>query len=696
MGPKKKPNHLFNETSPYLQQHVYNPVDWYPWSEEAFNKAKKEHKPVFLSIGYSTCHWCHVMAHESFEDETVATLLNDLFVCVKVDREERPDIDTIYMRAAQMINGSGGWPLTVFLTPDKKPFFAATYIPKTSRYGMKGLLTLLPEIKKIWDEQYDNLLFTANQVTTHLLEPVKKNLDVDLDQSTLKQAYQQVGNSYDKTHGGFGNQQKFPMPHTILFLLRYWNRTSLEDCLTMVITTLEKMRLGGIYDQIGFGFHRYTTDNAWRIPHFEKMLYDQALLLMAYTEAYQATKKELFKQTAQEIISYVLRDMTSPNQGFYSAEDADSEGKEGLFYMWTFDELKQHLTNEELDLVVQFYDVRKEGNIPAFHGLAEKKNILYQPMNIDSFCRSHSILEKDLRCTLEEIRRKLFFIREKRIHPEKDDKILTDWNGLFIAALAKAGIVFNEHTYVERAEQAVGFILNNMMDEKNQLLHCYRNNKATIQAYADDYAFLIWGLIELYQATFKPYYLQRSIDMTHYFIDHFYDKTNGGFFFTSDTNEKILLRTKEIYDGAVPSANSVALYNLIRLTRLTKNTYFEDIASDISETFSSQITLMPNGYTQMMIGLDFAIGPSYELIIVGNRDEKDTQDIINHVSSRYLPRKIVILKEPNLKTRPIDDLLSFMKAYVQKDNKATMYICINHQCHLPTTDIEEMKQLLNH
>ncbi|MDG6218902.1 MAG: thioredoxin domain-containing protein [Candidatus Thermoplasmatota archaeon] len=696
MGSKKKPNHLFNETSPYLQQHVYNPVDWYPWSEQAFNKAKKEHKPVFLSIGYATCHWCHVMAHESFEDETVATLLNDIFVCIKVDREERPDIDMIYMKAAQMINGAGGWPLTVFLTPDKKPFFAATYIPKTSRYGMKGLLTLLPEIKKIWDEKYDELLFTADQLTTHLIEPVKKNQAVDLDQSTLKQAYQQLVKSYDKDHGGFGNQQKFPMPHSLLFLLRYWKRTSLEDCLTMVTTTLEKMRMGGIYDQIGFGFHRYATDNAWRIPHFEKMLYDQALLLMAYTEAYQTTKNELFKQTAQEIITYVLRDMTSANQGFYSAEDADSEGMEGVYYMWTYDELKQVLTNEELDLMVQFYDMRKEGNIPAFHGLAEKKNILYQPINVVSFCRSHSISEKHLRFTLEEIRKKLFFIREKRIHPEKDDKILTDWNGLFIAALAKAGVVFNEHEYLERAEQAVRFIVNTMMDEKNRLFHNYRNNKATIQAYANDYAFLIWGLIELYQATFKPEYLKLSVYLSNYFIDHFYDKTNGGFFFTSDTNENILIRTKEIYDGAVPSANSVALYNLIRLSRLTKNTYFEEIASEICKTFSSQITTMPNGYTQMMIGLDFAIGPSYEIIIVGNKDEKDTQDIINQVSSLYLPRKVVILKEPGSKTSRIEYLLPYMKAYEQKDNKATMYICINHQCQLPTNDIEEMKQLLNH
>ena len=690
-----KNNRLIKEKSPYLQQHVNNPVDWYPWGQEAFDKAKKEDKPIFLSIGYSTCHWCHVMAHESFEDKQVAKHLNNNFVCIKVDREERPDIDKIYMNVCQLITGRGGWPLTIIMTPDKKPFFAATYIPKETLYGIKGLLTLLPEIKNLWENKTDDLLKSAGEITTTLQKITKSAEGKELTKKTLDSAYKQLSNSFDELYGGFGNQPKFPTPHNLLFLLRYWKRTGNNYSLKIVETTLEQMRQGGIYDQIGFGFHRYSTDRKWILPHFEKMLYDQALLTMAFTEAYQATKKPIFKKTAQEIIEYVIRDMTSKEGGFYSAEDADSEGGEGKIYTWGYDELKQILTSDELDLVVKFYNIKKEGNFSHEAGKTVKENIFYQKMSIEKYIKFYQINEKELLDKLEKNRKKLFQIRKNRIHPDKDDKILTDWNGLMIAALAKAAQVFNNKIYVEKAEKALNFILKNMMEKNGGLLHRYRKGESRISGYADDYAFLILGLIELYQVTFNPKYLQFSLHFNDYLINHFWDKANGGLFFTSDKHEKLLTRNKEIYDGAIPSANSVTMYNLIRLARITGNTDLEQKAKQIGITFSNQINKMPSGYTQMMASLDFGIGPSFEIVIVGNKDKKDTQKIIQSINSIYLPNKVVILKESDLKDLLIEKLVPFIKDYSQIKNQATIYVCKNQQCQLPTTKIEKMKQLLD-
>jgi len=686
----KKNNRLIKEKSPYLQQHVNNPVDWYPWGQEAFDKAKKEDKPIFLSIGYSTCHWCHVMAHESFEDIEVAKHLNNNFVCIKVDREERPDIDKTYMNVCQLVTGRGGWPLTIIMTPDKKPFFAATYIPKETRYGIKGLLTILPEIKNLWENKTDDLLKSAMEITTMLQKITKSTQGQELTQKTLDSAYEQLFNSFDEQYGGFGNQPKFPIPHNLLFLLRYWKRTGDDYSLKMVATTLEQMRQGGIYDQIGFGFHRYSTDRKWILPHFEKMLYDQALLVMAFTEAYQVTKKPIFKKTAQEIIEYVFRDMTSKEGGFYSAEDADSEGEEGKFYTWDYDELKQILTSEELDLIIKLYNIKEDGNFSPEAGKTAKENIFYQTMSTEEYAKFYQIKEKELLDKLEKIRKKLFQTRKKRIHPEKDDKILTDWNGLMMAALAKAAQVFNNKDYALKAEKTLNFILKNMMQKSGGLVHRYRKGEAKIPGYADDYTFLILGIIELYQVTFNPKYLQISLDLNNYLINHFWDKTNGGLFFTSDTNEKLLTRIKEIYDGAIPSANSVTMYNLIRLARITGNTDLEQKAKQIGKTFSNQITKMPTGYTQMMASLDFAIGPSFEIVIVGNKDKKDTQKIIQNINSIYLPNKVVILKEPDLKDLLIEELVPFIKDYSQIKNQATIYVCKNQQCQLPITNIEKM------
>jgi uncharacterized protein YyaL (SSP411 family) len=683
-----------NEKSPYLIQHVNNPVDWYPWSSEAFKLAKSKNKPIFLSIGYSTCHWCHVMAHESFEDKEVAKLLNDNFICIKVDREERPDIDKIYMSVCQLITGGGGWPLTIIMTPDKKPFFAATYIPKETRYGMKGMLELIPEIKNLWEKNTNELLKSAGNITTTLQQYVKSNGGQEFTKATLDNTYNQLFNSFDELYGGFGSQPKFPTPHNLMFLLRYWKRTADKYSLKMVETTLEQMRQGGIYDHIGFGFHRYSTDNKWFLPHFEKMLYDQALLIMTYTEAYQVTKKQIFKKTTEEIIDYVLRDMTSDEGGFYSAEDADSEGEEGKFYIWDYGELKQIFTACEFDLIVKYYNIKKDGNFKPESGIKRNLNILHQTMSLKDFAKYYKITEKELLVNLVKIRKKLYKIREERIHPEKDDKILTDWNGLMIAALAKAAQVFDNEKYVKSAEKAVDFILKNMMKKNGELLHRYRIGDSKISGYADDYTFVIFGLIELYQAIFDSKHLKIALDLNKYLINHFWDKKNGGLFFTSDTNEKLIARTKEIYDGAIPSANSISLYNFTRLAKITGNTELENKALDLSKAFSDKINKMLSGYTQMMIGLDFAIGPSFEIVIVGDKENKDTKKIIQNLNSLYLPNKVIILKEIKTKELSIDNLVPFIKDYSQIKNQATIYICKNQQCQLPTTDIKKIKQFL--
>jgi uncharacterized protein YyaL (SSP411 family) len=690
----KKYNRLIKEKSPYLLQHADNPVNWYPWSQEAFDKAKKENKPVFLSIGYSTCHWCHVMAHESFEDIKVAKLLNENFVCIKVDREERPDIDKIYMNVCQLISGRGGWPLTIIMTPDKEPFFAATYIPKETRFGIKGMVSLIPEINNLWKNKSDRLLKSAREITSALQKIPKSIVEKELTVNILDSAYEQLFNSYDELFGGFGNQPKFPTPHNLLFLLRYWRRTGNKYSLNMVENTLEQMRKGGIYDHIGYGFHRYSTDRKWIVPHFEKMLYDQALLIIAYTEAYQATKKPIFKKAAQEVIEYVLRDMTDKEGGFFSAEDADSEGVEGKFYTWDYEELEEILNPEELEIIEKFFNIKKQGNYTPEAETSNKKNIFYQEMNLQDFTEFYKTNKEELKDKIEKIRVKLFKTRKKRFHPDKDKKILTDWDGLMIAALSKASCVFNEISYLENAERTFNFISKNMIKKSGELIHRYKDGESKIQGFADDYAFLIFGLIEFYQATFNYKYLKKSLELNKYLLNHFWDKSNDGLFFTSDTSEKLIAKTKEIYDGAIPSANSLTMYNLIRLSRITGNTDFEKKAKQIGIAFYEQIISYPAGYAQMMIGLDFAIGPSFEIVIVGDKNKADTTKIINELNSIYLPNKVVILKEPGSKDLEIGKISPFVKDYSQIENKATIYVCKNQKCNLPTTSIENMKEQL--
>ncbi len=564
-------NKLANEKSPYLLQHASNPVDWYPWNDEAFEKAKQEDKPVFLSIGYSTCHWCHVMEHESFEDEKVAELMNDTFVSIKVDREERPDIDGIYMTVCQMLTGGGGWPLTIIMTPDKKPFFAGTYFPKSNRFGRAGLLEIIPQIKDYWLNKKDEILRSTDQISLALTKTGDKKNPGELNEKTFDRAFNDFKNRYDSKFGGFGSAPKFPSPHNLLFLLRYWKRTGNSGAIEMVKKTLTEMRRGGIYDHLGYGFHRYSTDQQWLVPHFEKMLYDQALLIIAYIEAYQVTKDEIFKNTAKEIIEYVIRDMTSPEGGFYSAEDADSEKEEGKFYLWDESELRDIL-KDEADLFIKVFNCEKGGNwVDHTIGGAPGTNILHLDKSLKELSKDTGIKVEELKNKIKSAREKLFKTREKRVHPYKDDKILTDWNGLMISALSKAAQTFDEVKYSKAAEKAVKFIEDNLTLKNGRLLHRFREGEAGLPAHVDDYSFLIAGLLDLYETDFDVNYLKIAVSLQQTQIDHYWDNENGGFFFTSDDGEKLLFRQKEIYDGAIPSGNSVALINLLKLGRITGN-----------------------------------------------------------------------------------------------------------------------------
>lgn len=696
-------NSLISEKSPYLLQHANNPVDWHPWSEEAFEQALHEDKPVFLSIGYSTCHWCHVMAHESFEDPQVAKLINDAFVPIKVDREERPDIDQIYMTACQMMTGRGGWPLTIIMTPDKKPFFAATYIPKVGRFGSSGLLELIPRIKDLWTNDRNRLLDSAEKISVNLNQLRTPQPGTTLDESALTNAYEGLCNQFDLQNGGFGSAPKFPTPHNLLFLLRYWKRNNDANALDMVETTLQAMRMGGVYDHVGFGFHRYSTDARWFAPHFEKMLYDQALLAMAYSEAYQATHKVEYADTAREILAYVHRDMTSEAGGFYSAEDADSEGVEGKFYLWSVEELKALLDKDEFSLLLKLFDIQEGGNFEIERGL----NILALRSSLEDAASVYGIPEKEVRERLSEIRTKLFAAREKRIHPYKDDKILTDWNGLMIVAYAKAAQMLgqpatghapgdqglDDQDYSLAARSAADFILANMRGPDGRLLHRYRDSPG-IQANLDDYSFMIWGLIELYEAVFDAQYLQAALDLTRVMIEHFWDNESGGFYFTPDDGERLLVRRKEIYDGAVPSGNSVAMLNLLRLSRLTGNHEYEELADKIGQAFSVQVSRQPAAYSMLMASIDFGIGPAYEVVVVGDPGAQNTLEMLKALRSRFIPNKVVILVDSGQDSPAIFRLAEFTKNLSAIGGSATSYVCANQSCDLPTTDVAKMLDLI--
>ncbi len=690
------PNHLINETSPYLRQHAHNPVDWYPWGPEAFVRAQRENKPIFLSIGYSTCHWCHVMAHESFEHPEVARLMNEAFVSIKVDREERPDIDNVYMSACQVMTGSGGWPLSIIMTPDKKPFFAATYIPREGRFGLIGMMELIPHIRELWATRRGEALSLSDEIATVLQQTSQGTAGEKLDEATLELAYEQLAKRFDGQHAGFSSAPKFPTPHNLLFLLRYWKRGGSKAALDMVEKTLQAMRRGGIYDHVGFGFHRYSTDSQWLVPHFEKMLYDQAMLAMAYTEAYQATGKEDYGNTAREIFTYVLRDMTAPEGDFCSAEGADSEGEEGKFYLWTQEEVRQALGNEEADFVAKVFNIEKDGNFVEQATVRRSGvNILHLRKTLGELASDLNLSQQDLREHLEGIRQKLFAYREKRVHPMKDDKILTDWNGLMIAALAKGAQAFDEPEYAEAACRAADFILENMRKPDGRLLHRYRDGQAGVQANLDDYAFLVWGLIELYEAIFEARHLKVALELTSDMVRHFWDEDGGGLYLTPDDGESLFVRRKEIYDGAIPSGNSLAMLNLLRLWRMTATSDLEGKAARIGSAFSGSVKQLPSAHTQLMVALDFGVGPCYEVVIAGKAQAEDTKAMAKALRTRFLPNKVVLLNPGERESPEIAKLAEFTKSQSSIDGRATAYVCMNYNCKLPTTDINKMLELLN-
>jgi uncharacterized protein YyaL (SSP411 family) len=681
-------NRLAKEKSPYLLQHKYNPVDWYPWSDEAFQKAKQEDKPVFLSIGYSTCHWCHVMEYESFEDEEIARLMNDAFVSIKVDREERPDIDGIYMTVCQMLTGGGGWPLTIIMAPDKKPFFAGTYFPKDGRFGRIGMKELIPRIKELWQNKRNDILNSADHISSALQSAAALPAGNFLGEEIFKIAFKELESRFDNEHGGFGSSPKFPTPHNLIFLLRYWKRYGEKKALDMVEKTLLKMRRGGIYDHIGFGFSRYSTDPQWLVPHFEKMLYDQALLCMAYTETYLATKNPFYKKTVEEILEYVKRDMTFPEGGFYSAEDADSEGEEGKFYLWTENEIRNILSGAEADLFVKVFNVKKEGNwIDSVHGTKTDTNILHLKNDISALAEENSLSEKELIDKIEFSREKLFAAREKRIHPHKDDKILTDWNGLMISAFAKAAQAFNNKEYSETAKKAADFIIGNMITKDGKLMHRYRESEAGITANADDYAFFIQALLDLYETISEIKYLKLAVNLNEVFINHFWDKDAGGFFFTPDYGEKLIVRQKEIYDGAIPSGNSVAMLNLLKIGRITANTEFDKMADSINKAFSNQVSKHPSAFTQFLVSLDFAIGPSREIIFAGKFNPED--QMLKSINEIYFPNRVLLFKDS-------DEALSitpYLQSYQALEEKTIVYVCENYTCKLPAYNPDDLKNL---
>ncbi len=737
----QQPNRLINQKSPYLLQHAYNPIDWYAWNEEALNKAKKEDKPIFLSIGYSTCHWCHVMERESFEDQEVAEIMNNNFIPIKVDREERPDIDHMYMTYCQILTGAGGWPLTVLLTPDKQPFFTGTYFPKHSQYGRPGIMDVLSQVAELWKNEKDKVVETAAElydvVTDHYQN--KKKLTADTRKSgialakesqedsifvwgkeVITKGYTLMEQSFDHQYGGFGNAPKFPSPHNLGFLMRHSTQQDQSKALEMVEKTLASMADGGIYDHIGYGFARYSTDRHWLVPHFEKMLYDNAGLAFVYLEAYQLTKKERYGQIAQEIFQYILRDMTSAEGSFYSAEDADSEGEEGKFYVWSNFEIRKILLNSLADVhegkttldiseqgktvITRFLDQREKifDIYCEAYGINEEGN--YEGKSIPSkiysvwpeIAQRHNLDIKEMEELLRACNEIIFLEREKRIHPFKDDKILVSWNGLMIAALAKAAQVFasketdknQRDKYILAAEKAAMFIMEKMFNNRGRLLARYREENADYLGYLDDYAFMIYGLLELYTACGKPEYLQQALMLQEEQERLFRDDINGGYYFTGSDAEELLLRPKETYDGAMPSGNSISAYNLARIWKITGENKWQELAEIQINFFKSILEDYPPGYTAFLQALQFFVGEGEELVLAGPLESERIAKMQGVFFEEFRPSSVVVYNDGT-----IQQTISRMRDYPVED-KGLAYLCRNFACRQPVSEAEKLKKLL--
>jgi len=690
---EKKPNRLIREKSLYLRQHAYNPVDWFPWGEEAFKKALEEDKPLFISIGYSSCHWCHVMEKESFEDPEIAEILNKYFVPVKVDREEHPDVDAFYMDACIALNGHGGWPLTVFATPDKKPFFVGTYFPKESQWGRPGLKELLLYIADLWRRDREKLLNSAEKILSALRErrdyaPAGKATPTD---EILHLAFHQLRELFDEEYGGFGEAPKFPTPHKLLFLNRYHYRYGNRDALQMVDKTLLRMRLGGVYDHLGGGFHRYSTDRYWLLPHFEKMLYDQGMLIFAYTEGYQLLKRDLYRETVEETIRYLEREMLSPEGGFYSSQDADSEGEEGKYYTWSYRELKEVLSEEELQIAEKVFNLSPEGNyLEEATKRRTGRNILHMEKTTEELAKELGLKPEDLKRVLENIKNKLFGERERRIKPSTDTKTLTDWNGLVIAAVAYAGRTFNNPRWIDLARRAADFILEKLATPEGKLYHRYAEGEVKYEGTLDDYAYTIWGLLELHKATLEGRYLEKALLFAEYLIKHFWDEENGGFYLTADYKTDFPLRKKEYYDGAIPSGNSVAAYNLIRLGRLLGKGELEEYGRHTLEAMAPHIARAPVGYTFALVALDLLLNGSKELFIVPAEGDEGYKDLLREINPKFLPDVDWIKVDQTVRR-----FSEFLKNLHPRERKTTYYLCRNYACGQPTDDWKEvLKELV--
>ena len=667
------PNKLSNEKSPYLLQHQFNPVNWYPWGEEAFEKAKKENKPIFLSIGYSTCHWCHVMAHECFEDEEVATLLNEAFISIKVDKEERPDIDTVYMTICQFTTGHGGWPLTILMTPDQKPFYAATYIPKQTRYGMLGLMDLLGQVANDWQSRQDDLVNTGNQIADIMRRSFEEKSNMDAPSKDLiSLAVTQLEQNFDHDFGGFGNEPKFPSPHNLMFLLRYGTLEANEQALFIVENTLKNMYRGGIYDHIGYGFSRYSTDAKWLVPHFEKMLYDNALLTTAFLEAYQYTKNPLYRTVAEQVLEYIKREMTDKEGGFYCAQDADSEGIEGKYYVFKTDEINDILKHEEdVSFFCNYFDITKEGN---FEG-ASIPNL---------------IKNNDLKLENEKLTRlcnKVYTYRLNRSQLHKDDKILTSWNALMIQAYAKAAVILQKDEYADIAKRAVEFINRRLTDPNGLLYVRYREDNAAFFGNLDDYAFYAMALLSVYEATFDIEYLKKAMDITEKMITLFWDDKCSGFFLNASDAEQLLYRPKDVYDGAIPSGNSVAGYVLQKLAHITADKKYQQYADRQLSFLAGQIKDYPAGHCFALIALLQALYPSKEIVCVTSENE-DHEELTNYLSEHFAPNTVVLLKSEQ-NTKDLTQMIDYIKDYNVINNKTTYYMCEAHTCNNPTNHLNQ-------
>jgi uncharacterized protein YyaL (SSP411 family) len=670
-------NHLAGETSPYLRQHVHNPVDWYPWGPEALARARQLDRPIFLSIGYSACHWCHVMEHESFENEEIARILNEHFVSIKVDREERPDLDQIYMASVQMLTGQGGWPMSVFLTPDLRPFFGGTYFPPVDRYGRHGFRSLLLALADAWHNRRQEIDRAAEDLTAHLqtfgqLPPAQGELSPDL----LRRAAAGLARAYDPVHGGFGQAPKFLHTMDLRVLLRAWKRFGDAQALEMVHHTLDRMAMGGIYDHLGGGFARYSTDARWLVPHFEKMLYDNALLVGAYLEAFQATGEPSYREVVEETLGWVAREMTSPEGPFFSTLDADSEGVEGRFYVWSAGEIEQILGAQDAELFNAAYGVEPEGNWD------EGLNILHRTKTFAQLARLHNLPEPELRKRLAEARRKLFETRARRVRPGLDEKVLTSWNGLMIGAYAQAAAVLDNPSYAAAAARAADFLLARVRTADGRLLRTWSaGSTPKLNGYLEDYAFLLDGLVSLYEATFEPRWVAAALELTRVLIDQFWDSSEGGFFYTGRDHETLIARGKDPHDNATPSGNSMAVTGLLRLAKLTGRTELLDKAEATLRAYAGLLASHPLAAGQMLVALNFYLGPVGEIAVVGDPTAEETRRVLHAVRGGFRPNQMVALKAPD-GDAGTDELIPLLAGKTSAGG-VTTYVCENFTCQAP-------------